>query len=198
MGRGSRRGLARSRADGGRGGRSGRTDPPGRWSRRRTVPPPDAIVAAVCHNYDDWLDDVTLGPDLVIIEPDDGVLRSAELLDGEVEVTDAVLEAERLVSGGWGRARVLSKMRSDDWSSADLADAERYLDARKTPPSPGADDRYVFYVANRTTKSRVLARLEVDVGREIRDRPSGTRTGDITVGLPDGSIVAVNESRCWR
>jgi hypothetical protein len=159
--------------------------------------PSDAILAATCHNYDDWLDDATLNPDLVIVEPDDGLLRSAELLDGEVELTDAVLEAERLVSGGWGSGRVLAEMRSDDWSSTELADAERYLDARRTPPSPGADERYVFYLANETTKSLLLARLEVDVDHERRYRTSGT-TGDISVALPDGSIVAVNESRCWR
>jgi hypothetical protein len=39
--------------------------------------------------------------------------------------------------------------------------------------------------------------LEIDVDSEMSERPSGVRTSDISVALPDGSIVAINESRCW-
>ena len=159
--------------------------------------PSDEIRAAACHNYNDWLDDVTLNPDLVLVTPDSGLLRSAELLDGEFQATPVVLEAERIAAAIDGRQDAVDRMGSDDWSDAELEEAERYLEARSLPPSPGTRERYVFYIANVTTRSLVLARLEVDPEHEIRNRPSLTRTGDISVGLPDGSIVGVNESACW-
>lgn len=157
----------------------------------------EAVLAAVCHNYGDWLDDVTLNPDLIVLTPDEGLLRSAELLNGEFDPTPAVLEAERLAVTGLDSEAVLDRMRADDWGSADLADAGRYLDARNTAPSPDAESRYVFYLANVTTKSVVLGRLEVDLELEIRDRPFLNRIGDIAVQLPNDTTIGVNESRCW-
>jgi hypothetical protein len=157
----------------------------------------EAVVAAACHNYGDWLDDVTLNPDLIILTPDDGLLRSAELLNGEFDPTAAVLEAERLVVTGLDSGAVLDRMRVDDWESADLSEVDRYLDARATPPSPDAESRYVFYVANVTTKSVVVGRLEIDLEREVRDRPFLNRVGDIGVRLPNNTTIGVNESRCW-
>jgi hypothetical protein len=158
----------------------------------------DAVLAAVCHNYFDWLSDVTLNTDVVILEPSDGLVRSAELLDGQVEPNAAVLEAERLAVTGLTRTEILEQMPQDDWSQAERREADEYLRARAQPPSPSSRDRYVFYVAEHTTRSVVLFRLEVDLHEEIRHRGIST-AGDLSLALPgDDTVYGINESVCWE
>jgi hypothetical protein len=158
--------------------------------------PSDAILAATCRNYSDWLSDTTLTPTLLILE-DPGLLRSAELLEGDFQGDRAALEAERLITEGLDRAAVLEEMRGDNSTASELATASRYLDSRNEPPALDAAERYVLYMADVTTKSTVIARLAIDPDREQRRKPI-SRTGDITVGLPDGTTVSVSESKCWR
>ena len=118
---------------------------------------------------------------------------------GGFEPTSAVLEAERLAVDGLPRVQALEQMQGDDWTSAQRAEAEAYLLARARPPSPTARDEYVFYLADVTASSVVVARLEVVLAEEVRDRPAITRIGDISLQLPgDGRVYGVNESACWE
>lgn len=164
----------------------------------RLAQPPDDVRAAVCRNYRDFLDDVTLEADLVIID-DPWLVRSAELLDGAYAGDQVALDAETfLVQGQGNRSLALERMRDEDWSSADIDHAQRYYQDRAAPPSAAALNRYVVFMASTTTTAGVVARLAVDPEGELISKPTLDHIGDISVRLPDGSSVAVRDSLCWR
>lgn len=161
---------------------------------------PDGLRAAVCRNYRDFLHDVTLNPDLRIID-DPGLLRSAELLRDEFKGSDVALEIERLMldenltsTGDIERA-----LKDDSWSDQDLDVAADYIAARAEPPSSDAEENFVVFEAPVTMDEAVIARLEVAPSRELIDEPSVNRLeGGIAVEIPDGSVVGVDTSLCWR
>lgn len=164
----------------------------------RLAEPPEDVWAAVCRNYRDFLDDVTLEADIVIID-DPWLVRSAELLDGAYAGDQVALDAETfLVQGQGSRSLALERMRDEDWPSADIAHAQRYYQDRAAPPSAAALNRYVVFMASRTTTAGVVARLAVDPEGELISKPTLNHIGDISVRLPDGSSVAVSDSRCWK
>ncbi|HMG39851.1 MAG TPA: hypothetical protein VK611_00920, partial [Acidimicrobiales bacterium] len=92
----------------------------------------------------------------------------------------------------------LERMRDEDWSSADIDHARRYYQDRDAPPSAAALNRYVVFMASRTTTAGVVARLAVDPEGELISKPTLNHIGDISVRLPDGSNVAVRDSLCWK
>lgn len=126
--------------------------------------PSDQLLAAACHNYFDWLDDVTLSPDQIILDPDNGLLRSAELLDGGgFEPTEPILEAERLTISGLSPSEILDQLAENGVSDSDRDQVGEYLEARQS---------------DHPTAIRVLSRTENDAvgcGRPPRGRP---RRGD--------------------
>lgn len=159
--------------------------------------PPDAQRAAACRNYHDFLHDRAMGPDLVIVD-DPGLVRSAELLDGEWAGDGVALDAETFLVQAGNLPEALARIEDEEWSAADRENADRYLTARAQSPSAGALDHYVIYMATRTTSSSLVVRLAVDPEAEQISKPRFTRIGDISVRLPDGSAVRINESLCWK
>ena len=127
------------------------------------------------------------------------LVRSAELLDGAYAGDQVALDAETfLVQGQGNRSLALERMRDEDWSSADIDHAQRYYQDRDAPPSAAALNRYVVFMASRTTTAGVVARLAVDPEGELISKPTLNHIGDISVRLPDGSNVAVRDSLCWK
>lgn len=113
---------------------------------------PPAVQAAACRSYGDWLDQIATSPDVVIVD-DPGLLRSAQLLAGDVyRGEDVTAEVERLLIDEDGDpARALDRLAEDDWSHQARETAAAYLDDREMDPSPGVEDRYVTYMVQPTS-----------------------------------------------
>jgi hypothetical protein len=157
------------------------------------VPNPDDIVheaadvagpvlAAACQNYLRLLDDP-------------GLIRSAELLDGEFDADRFVAVEQAVGQVGTDVSRVTDHLRAQEGESS-LSDAqiESYLIARAQPPTPTAANRYVVYMTARTTTVTRIVRLRVPTERRRSD--SASRTIEVVVELPDGSVVGIDERLC--
>ena len=160
---------------------------------------PDPMRAAACRNYRDFLNDVTLVPELTILD-DPGLLRSAELLSEDFKDMDVALEVERLLlAEDLSAGEIVPALGEADWSQQDLEVAARYIEARAKPPSADADEKFVVFQTPVTIDTAVVARLEVAPRRELIDEPSVNRFElGLGVELPDGSRVAVDTSLCWK
>lgn len=160
--------------------------------------PPAALRAAACRNYRNFVEDRALGPELAIVD-DPSLLRSAELLDGAWAGDPVALDAETFLLQEGDVTRARSRMADEDWPMAHIRRADRYLADRARTPTAGAEDRYVVYTASQTRTRRLLVRLAVDPEAERFEQPRFDHGVDgIEIRMPDGSIVVVDESRCWE
>jgi hypothetical protein len=162
---------------------------------------PALVLSAACWNYVQWAEDRVSSPDLEILN-DAGLLRSAELLAGTYVSVPVAFEAENVLAHRASYRQVddtsiVEQLRDDGASPAELADAERYLRARREPPSEDAADRYIVLRTELTAKTVITVRLEVPQPIELIKRP-GSTIGDFSVRLPDGDTLGINESACWR
>lgn len=156
--------------------------------------PSDAFVAAACRNYGLWLEDVSLGTDVVVLS-DPELYRSAELLDGDFSDSDVVLDAEQLTVEGNSPDEVIALLRDDGASDDELELAQRYLDERADQPSSDVRERYVVYATNATTITAFIARLAIDPDAE-RVEPTPSSVGTIDVTLSSDTRVEVAEELC--
>ena len=159
-------------------------------------PDPDEMVLQVaCRNYPDYLDDISLNRQVVILD-DPGLLRSAELLHGDFSGRDVPLLAEQAVLDYEGdQEAALAQLQSDpDLDERDIEEATRYLDARALPPTEGAAASYVVYAVNVTLSRARIVRLPL--GNPVtRVDHSGTGSS-LRTQLPSGRVVAISESAC--
>ena len=157
--------------------------------------PPDAVVAAACRNYWDWLDDIVVDPSLAIVE-DDSLVRAAELLDGPFTDDEVARDAEALRVRGEDAPGIVAALADDGVGADELAIAEDYLAALAAPPSDDARARYVTYVTSNSTSSRLLVYL--DSSERALGRSPGSSILGIDVALPDGTSLVVDQQECWE
>lgn len=126
----------------------------------------DLIATAFCNNGPDWDLNVTLDLNIAVAT-DPTLIRAAELIvSGEFDLEIIRRVEEHVIRAD--QSRVELQHWVETW---DTGPASRYVAARSQPPSLPATDRFVVYVANRTTTEQVLVFADAD--RLDRDRVKG-------------------------
>lgn len=156
----------------------------------------EQVLQAACQNYRDWLEDIALDPDVVILD-DPSLLRSAELLAGEYSADPVATAIEELLIETGSEQEALRLLDVDGISESDLDTARRYLRERHDEPSATARERFVVYLSNATPSIRRLTRLAVTPPVRVV-APSMTRIRDIRVLTEAGSLLGVSEELCWK
>ena len=136
--------------------------------------------------------DIITSDDLQIVT-DDGLLRSAELLDGEFADDGVARDVEDMLTNGVSQWSIIEQRLSDiGTDDAALERAKDYFDARALQASPRADEFYVVYVVK-----KLLRQLEV-VRRSVYPIPVVETSERRVMELQraDGSSVGIEATWC--